>query len=279
MSIAEKRTIIEPGLIPIMRQCELVSLSKSSYYYQPATETPENLQLMRLIDEIYTDHPYYGRRRMTAVLKALNFDVNDKRISRLMQIMGLETIYPKPNLSKASKIHTIYPYLLKGKTILCPNEVFAADITYIRMVDGFMYLVAIIDWFSRYVIAWRLSNTLDSHFCCNALEEALEIGCPHIFNTDQGSQFTSNSFTNLLNNRSIRISMTGRGRCLDNVFVERLWWSLKHEEVYLKDYRTVTEAEQGIRNYFEFYNNKRLHQSLNYKTPFDVYRGGIDALR
>ncbi len=271
--------IIEPGLsgIPIRRQCELVRLSPSTYYYQPATESDENLLLMRLMDEIYTDRPYYGRRRFTVCLNKnydLGFDVNEKRVRRLMELMGLEPIYPKPNLSKAAKNHTIFPYLLKGQKIIHSDQVWAADITYVRMDKGFLYLVAVIDWYSRYVISWRLSNTMNVNFCLQALREGLETNQPIIFNTDQGAQFTSHAFTGLLKENNIDISMNGKGRCIDNIFVERLWWSLKHEEVYLTDYLSVLEAERRIRKYFEFFNYERYHQALDYKTPFEVYMEG-----
>ncbi len=271
--------IIEPGLaqVPISRQCELVGLPTSTYYYQPATESDENLLLMRLIDEIYTDKPFYGKRRITVRLNNdynLGFDVNKKRVCRLMALMGLEAIYPKPNLSKAAKNHIIFPYLLRGKKITHSDQVWAADITYIRMNKGFLYLIAIIDWYSRYVISWQLSNTMDVNFCLQALKEGLETNRPIIFNTDQGSQFTSHAFTGLLKEHGIDISMNGKGRCLDNVFVERLWWSLKHEEVYLTDYLSVLEAEQRIGKYFEFFNHERRHQALDYKTPFEVYMEG-----
>jgi putative transposase len=268
--------MIEPGLesISINQQCGLLGLSRSSYYYKPASESPENLELMRLIDEEYTKHPFYGARRFTAWLKNLGHNVNRKRVTRLMQIMGLEAIYPKKNLSKPSDNHKIYPYLLKDILIDKPNCVWSIDITYIRMVNGFMYLVAIIDWYSRYVLAWRLSNTLDVNFCIETLEEALTIACPDFFNSDQGSQFTSNAFIAVLEKHPIAISMDGKGRAYDNIFVERLWRSVKYEEIYLKDYLDPQEVRDGLEAYFTFYNNERLHQSLNYKTPKSIYIEG-----
>lgn len=272
--------MIEPKLdtITISRQCELIGLPRSSFYYQPAVESPENMALMRLIDEEYTKHPFYGSRRFAEWLKTLGYDVNRKRVSRLMQIMGIEAIYPKKNLSRASEYNKVYPYLLNGVLINKPNCVWSTDITYIRLLSGFVYLTAIIDWYSRYVLAWRLSNTLDVNFCIDALEEALEIGCPEIFNTDQGSQFTSNAFISVLQRHPIAISMDGKGRAFDNIFVERLWRSVKYEEVYLKDYVTVRDAKQGLEAYFKFYNNERLHQSLNYKTPNLIYTEGINSM-
>lgn len=226
---------------------------------------------MALIDQEYTRHPFYGSRRMTAWLRNEGHPVNRKRTQRLMQMMGLEAIYPKPNLSKVNLEHRKFPYLLRGMEISSPDQVWSTDITYIKLVGGFAFCVAIIDWFSRYVLAWRVSNTIDSSFCLEALEEALEKRKPQIFNTDQGAQFTSASFIDVLEKEKIRISMDGRGRALDNIFVERLWRSLKYEDIYLKDYQSVRKARQGIDKYFSFYNNERLHQSLSYQVPRDVY--------
>lgn len=273
MSLEEKRRLIDPHdpQLSISRQCELLAFNRSSYYYGPATET-ENLALMRLIDEEYTRHPVYGRRRMTAYLKRLGHEVNSKRIRRLMQLMGLEAIYPKPNLSRRHPENTIYPYLLRNYTIDRPYQVWSADITYIRMTQGFVYLTAIIDWFSRYVLSWRLSNTLDSHFCVEALKDALETGHPEIFNTDQGVQYTSSDFVSVLVNAEIQISMDGKGRALDNIFVERLWRTVKHEHVYLHEYKTVRELSKGLEEFFFFYNNERLHQSLGYRPPQEVHQ-------
>lgn len=252
-TIEELRMMIEPELssISIHRQCALIGLLRSSYYYQPTPESLENLTLMRLIDEEYTKHPFYGSRRFAAWLKTLGYNVNRKRVSRLMQIMGIEAIYPKKNLSRASEYNKVYPYLLNGVLINRPNRVWSTDITYIRLLNGFVYLIAIIDWYSRYVLAWRLSNTLDVNFCIEALEEALEIDCPEFFNIDQGSQFTSNAFIGVLQKHPIAISMDGKGRAFDNIFVERLWRSVKYEEVYLKDYVTVQDAKQGLEAYIQ----------------------------
>ena len=238
-----------------------------------AGESDENLHFMRLLDEQYTATPFYGVRRMTAWLRTQGYTVNPKRVSRLMHQMGLETIYTKPRLSRAHPDHCIYPYLLRGVPITRVNQVWSTDITFIRLHGGFVYLVAVIDWFSRYVLSWELSITMDVSFCLEALEQALQVAKPDIFNSDQGSQFTSVDFTRRLKEADIRISMDGRGRALDNVFVERLWRSVKYEEVYLKDYGTPREAIQGLEAYFDFYNGQRLHQSLNYETPAAVYFG------
>ena len=254
-----------------MRQCELLDLARSSYYYQPLGESAENLQVMRLLDEQYTRTPFYGIRRMTAWLKTLGYAINHKRVERLMSTMGLEAIYPKPRLSQPGANPTIYPYLLRGLSIQRQNQVWSTDITYIRLAHGFVYLVAILDWFSRYVLSWQLSITLDVSFCLQALDQALLQAQPEIFNTDQGVQFTSREFTQRLQTAGIRISMDGRGRALDNIFVERLWRSVKYEEVYLKDYQTVREAECNLRDYFMFYNHERVHQALGYRTPAAVY--------
>ena len=253
------------------RQCELLGLSRSSFYYEPAVASPLNLALMRLIDEQYTRTPFYGMRRMTAGLQHQGYRVNRKRVGRLMRIMGLEAIYPKPRLSRPGEVPKRYPYLLKNMIIERPNQVWSTDITYIRLEHGFVYLVAIMDWFSRYVLSWELSNTLDSFFCIATLERALENAKPGIFNSDQGSQFTCEDFTDRLEQKSIRISWDGRGRCWDNIFVERLWRSVKYEEVYLKDYQSVAEATQGLGAYFTFYNTERPHQSLGYKTPEQAF--------
>lgn len=257
--------------ISILRQCELLGLPRSSYYYQPRGESPLNLKLMRLLDEQYTRTPFYGSPKMTIWLKSLGHEVNHKRVERLMQQMGLKAIYPKPNTSKAHPENKIYPYLLRGVKIDHVDQVWSADITYIRMRAGFLYLTAVIDWFSRYVLSWQLSNTLESSFCVEALEMALQAKQPEIFNTDQGTQFTSEDFTGILKDREIAISMDGRGRCLDNIFVERLWRTVKYEEVYLHDYQTPAEAYLGLKKYLEFYNTERYHQALGYKTPYAVY--------
>lgn len=259
-----------PGL-SIRQRCELLDLNRSSYYYQPQPEDEYNLLLMNLIDELYTKHPFYGSPRIWASLRRIGHKINIKRVKRLMNIMGISAIYPKANLSKPAAGHKIFPYLLSGVEIVRPNQVWSADITYIRMAYGFMYLVAIIDWYSRYVLAWNLSNTLDVDFCLEALREALLVGKPDIFNSDQGSQFTSDDFTGILLARQVQISMDGRGRALDNIFVERLWRSVKYENVYLNNYEAVPQAFAGLDGYFEFYNDERPHQSLNYRTPSEVY--------
>ena len=268
-----ERTLIEVGhpALSVRRQCELLGLSRSSLYYEPAGETVENLRLMRRIDEQYTARPFYGSRRMTRWLIERGEEVNRKRVQRLMRAMGLEAIYPKPRLSAAGKGHKVYPYLLRGVTIERADQVWSTDITYVPMTTGFMYLAAVIDWFSRYVIAWRLSNTLDGAFCLEMLEEALRSGKPEVFNTDQGVQFTAEAFTGRLESAGVAVSMDGRGRCLDNVFVERLWRTVKYEDVYLKGYERVPELEVGLRAYFAFYNTERLHQALDYRTPAQVY--------
>jgi len=227
--------------------------------------------MMCLLDEQYTKTPFYGVRRMTAALRQLGFTVNPKKVRRLLRIMGLEAVYPKPNLSRPNREHRIFPYLLKGLDISIKDQVWSTDITYVRLEKGFIYLMAIIDWFSRYVIEWQISTTLEADFCIEALQRALRVGKPQYFNTDQGSQFTCLRFTKPLLENGILVSMDGRGRALDNVFVERLWRSVKYEAIYLSDYQTVKEAENGIGEYFDFYNNRRLHQALDYKTPADIY--------
>ena len=242
-------------------------------YYKPKVTARHDLDLMRLIDEQFTQTPFYGTRRLCVSLKEKGYIVNRKKMRRLMQEMGLEAIYPKPNLSVGNKTHRKYPYLLRGLLIERPRQVWSEDITYIRLEKGFGYLTAIIDWFSRYVLSWRLSNLLDTDFCLEALDEALEKGHPEIFNTDQGVQFTSSEFTHRLENKGIAISMDGKGRALDNIFVERLWRSVKYEEVYLKDYKTMKEAHEELRKYFEYYNMKRPQQSLNYKKLHEVHFG------
>jgi putative transposase len=265
--------LIEPGHadLSIRRQCELIGLPRSSYYYEAQGETPFNLELMSLIDEQYIRTPFYGVPKMTEWLRRQDYKVNPKRIRRLMRMMGLEAIYPKPRLSKAHPEHRKYPYLLRDVEVLRPDQVWAADITYIRLRRGFAYLVAVIDWYSRYVVAWEMDITLETGFCLEALNRALLSGRCEIFNTDQGCQFTSDDFTNRLQEEGIQISMDGRGRVFDNIFVERLWRALKYEEVYLKSYQTVREAEREIGRYFAFYNQERLHQSLGYKTPAEIY--------
>jgi len=268
-----KRQMTEPGHpdISLRRQCELIELNRSSWYYQPAGESEYNLHLMRLIDEQYTRTPFYGWPRMTAHLRRQGHEINGKRVRRLMQLMGLQAIYPKPKTTIAAPDHRIYPYLLRNLPITRCNQVWSTDITYIRMARGFMYLTAVIDWYSRYVLAWQLSNTLDGRFCQVALRQALRQGRPEIFNTDQGVQFTATAFTSILEEAEVRISMDGRGRALDNVFVERLWRSVKWERTYLMNYDTVPDLEAGLQDYFQFYNHERPHQSLEYRTPAEVH--------
>ena len=258
----------------VRRQCELLGLSRSSLYYEPAAESAENLRLMRRIDQEYTAHPFLGSRRLTKWLIEQGEEVNRKRVQRLMRLMGLEAIYPKPKLSAAGRGHRIYPYLLRNVSIERTDQVWSTDITYVPLACGFMYLAAIIDWFSRYVLAWRLSNTLDGSFCLGMLEEALSRGRPEVFNTDQGVQFTATAWTGRLESVGVAVSMDGKGRCLDNVFVERLWRSVKYEEVYLHRYEVVPQLVSGLERYFAYYNEGRLHQSLDYQTPGVVYREG-----
>ena len=261
-------------MIPIHRQCELFSISRAGYYYIPVEENRLNLELMRRIDEQYTRTPFYGVRRMMEWLIRQGYGVNRKRIRRLMRLMALEAIYPKPRLSQASKEHRKYPYLLRDLSIDRPNQAWSADITYIRLSTGFVYLIAIIDVYSRYVLSWEISTSLDKEFCLKALQKALGISTPEIFNTDQGVQFTSEDFIKILKDKGIKISMDGKGRAFDNIFVERLWRTVKYEEVYLHNYQTVKEARLNLERYFHFYNTERLHQSLKYKTPKEIYFKG-----
>ena len=275
LTLEQKRMAIELDnrQIPIYRQCELLSLNRSSLYYTPYRDTQYDEQLMKLIDEQYIQTPFYGIAKMTEWLCRQGYCVNHKRIRRLMRQMGLESVYPhrKHGLSIPDKQYKIYPYLLKDVQIIRPDQVWSADITYVRMYRGWLYLVAVMDWFSRYVVSWEVSVTLESEFCVSALKRALSFGRPQVFNTDQGSQFTSDDFTDILKAADIQISMDGKGRVFDNIFVERLWRTVKVEEVYLRDYQTVTEATYSLGRYFEFYNNQRLHQALGYRTPAEVY--------
>lgn len=256
--------------LSVCRQAELVGLSRSTVYYQPRSR-PEDLELMRRIDEQYTRTPFYGSRRMTHALRAQGHRVNRKRVQRLLRQMGLEAVYAQPHLSQAAPGQTIYPYLLRNVEITRTQQVWSADITYVHLRQGWVYVVVVMDWFSRYVLAYEVSTSLDSGFCQSALRQALQQGKPEIFNTDQGVQFTAAEFTSILKEQGIRISMDGRGRALDNVFTERLWRSLKYEEVYLHEYVSVQEARQGIFAYFTFYNRHRPHQTLNYSTPESVH--------
>jgi putative transposase len=258
--------------ISIRRQCTLADIPRSSWYYQPCGESEENLLYMRLIDEQYVKTPFYGVPRMCWMLRQKGYLVNEKRVERLMRKMGLQAIYAKKNLSKPAPGHKIYPYLLRGMKIERPDQVWSTDITYIRMVRGFLYLCAVIDWSSRLVLSWRLSNTLDGDFCIQTLQDALRSGAkPEIFNTDQGSQFTSPKFTQVLLDQEIRISMDGRGRALDNVFIERLWRDVKYEHVFLHEYENGKDLYNGLKNYFHFRNKERPHEALGYKIPYEVY--------
>ena len=256
------------------RQCELAGLARASYYYRPVGESAEDLALLRLLDEQYTRTPFYGVRRMTWVLRQAGYAVNPKRVRRLLRTLGLAALAPQPGTSRAAPAHRVYPYLLRGVAIERVNQVWSTDITYIRLRSGFVYLAAVLDWHSRYVLSWALSNSLEVGFCLDVLEAALRRGRPEIFNTDQGAQFTSPAFTGRLMGVGVRISMDGRGRALDNVFVERLWRSVKYEEVYLQDYEGAADARQGLGRYFGFYNEERPHQGLGYRTPRAVYGGG-----
>jgi len=271
----ERRAMIDrESQLSVRRQCELLRVSRSGLYYKPAATTPEELTLMRRMDELHLKYPFYGSRKLSLALRAEGHPVNRKCVQRLMRLMGLESIAPQPKTSEPHPEHPVFPYLLRGLEISRPDQVWATDITYIPMKSGFVYLVAIMDWYSRRVLAWRLSNTLDSTFCLETLDEALSrFGPPAIFNTDQGAQFTAQAFIKALRDREIAISMDGKGRCIDNVFVERLWRSLKYEEVYLHVYETVKEAREGIGRYVAFYNEKRPHQALGYQTPDAFYRG------
>jgi putative transposase len=275
--VKEKKAMIDPtnAVISIARQCELIQLSRASYYRMannsPILESPENLELMRLIDEEYTRHPFYSSRQLRNYLCRQGFSVNRKRVQRLMRLMGIMSVAPKPNTSKKGKAHKIYPYLLRDLVIDQPNQVWCTDLTYIRMHGSFVYLVAIMDWYSRKVLSWEISNTMDDSFCVSALESAIRrYGVPGIFNTDQGSQFTGKAFIKVLQDNDIKISMDGKGCWVDNVFIERLWRSVKYEDVYLKEYPTVVALRRGLREYFRFYNDERPHESLGKCTPSEL---------
>lgn len=276
--MSNKRDMIDTGAPhktpSLRRQCTLIGLNRSSWYtgWPSTAESSDNLALMDRIDQLYTAHPFYGSRKMAAALRREGYTVNRKRIQRLMRLMGLQSVAPRPNTSKAHPQHKIYPYLLRNLPIVRPGQVYSTDITYVRVGRGFAYLTAVIDWYSRKVLAWRLSNTLDASFCVEALREALaKYGPPEIFNTDQGSQFTSDDFIGVLKAHKIHISMDGKGRALDNIFVERLWRSVKYEEVYLKQYQSMAEAKAGLAHYFRFYNHERPHQALQNRTPVEVH--------
>lgn len=259
----------------IRRQCRLAGVPRSCIYYEPVPETKTNLHLMRLIDEQYLLHPEFGYPRMADWLQGEGYRVNHKRVARLMQRMGLQAITPGPHTSKPAQGHKIYPYLLRNVDIKHVNHVWSTDITYIPMLHGFMYLAAVIDWHSRYILAWELSNTMESLFCVDALNHALTKGKPKIFNTDQGAQFTSEAFTGVLLNKEITISMDGRGRALDNVFIERLWWTVKYEEIYPNSYSDGHTLYRGLMHYFNYYNKERKHSALDKKTPLEVFSGAV----
>jgi putative transposase len=275
-AVDAKRAIVDTNHthLSICRQCELLDLNRSTFYLAPATESEENLRLMRPIDEQYLKTPFYGSRRMAATLRRSGEAVNRKRVQRLMALMGLEGLHPGPRTTTAAPDARAYPYLLRDRVLTHVDEVWSSDITYVPMRRGFMYLTAVIDWYSRYVLSWRLSNTLEGRFCLEALDEALARGRPEIFNTDQGSQFTSREYTGRLEEAGVAVSRDGRGRALDNVFVERLWRSVKYEDIYIKDYSDVPGLESGLTAYFRFYDEERPHQSLAYMTPGEVYRAG-----
>jgi len=272
-STEQKRNLIEWNSreLSLSAQCELLSISKWTLYYEPVKMDQFSIAVMSFIDRQHIQTPFYGSRKMVVELRKSGYIVNRKRVQRLMKKMGISAIYPKRSLSQRNKAHKIYPYLLKDVKIDTPNFVWSTDITYIQLREGFLYLVAIIDWYSRYVLSWRLSNTLDVSFCLEALEEALGKGTPDIFNSDQGSQFTSKDFTQILLDKGIKISMDGRGRVFDNIFIERLWRSVKYENVYLRGYETCEETIDGLRRYFPFYNNLRPHQALGYKVPYEIH--------
>jgi putative transposase len=277
LPIEARRSLVEraDGELSVRRQCELLGVPRSGLYYRTAAESEENVRLMRRLDELYTAHPYYGVRRMVVSLGDEGWAVNPKRVRRLLRVMGLEAIYPQRRGSQPGKGHRIYPYLLREVCVERVDQVWSADITYIRAARSWLYLVAVMDWFSRYVLSWRLAASLESDFCVEALQAALRHRGrrrPEVFNTDQGAQFTSTDFTGALIRRGVSVSMDGRGRCLDNIFIERLWRSVKYEEVYLKDYQQSCEAEGGLSRYFRFYNRERPHQALGYRTPAEVYR-------
>jgi len=277
MSAAARLSLVDLAdpVVSIVAQCRLLKVARSTLYYRPSPVSEDDLAVMRRLDELYLASPFYGSRRMAAVLRREGWTVNRKRVRRLMRVMGLEAIYQKPNTSTAHPAHKVYPYLLRGLVIDRPNQVWCADITYIPMARGFVYLVAVMDWFSRRVLAWRLSIGMETDFCVEALREALaRHGRPEIFNTDQGVQFTSAAFLDELATRGVRISMDGRGRFLDNIFIERLWRSLKYEEVFIKAYATVAAARAGIGGWLAFYNDERPHQALDYLTPRAVFEAG-----
>lgn len=283
MSNVDKIAMIEPNhaQLSIVRQCELLALSRATYYRSTdwADESDENLALMNLIDKEYTRHPFYGSRKMRDYLRRIGLKVNRKRVQRLMQKMGIKSVAPSPNTSKPNIAHKVYPYLLNGLEIKQANHVWCTDITYVRLSGGFVYLVAVMDWYSRKVLSWEVSASMDESFCVSALERALRLyPKPQIFNTDQGSQFTSKAFTKVLKKHEIRISMDGKGRCMDNIFIERLWRSVKYEEIYLNDYATTEELRKALRKYFHFYNTERPHQTFEGATPLETYQQSTTSI-
>ncbi len=283
LELAERHKLLDnqDEVYSIRRQCMLLGLNRSSWYYEPAPLSERDRILMDLLDEQYTKTPFYGVRNMTTYLRGLRYTVGKDHVRTLLRKMGLAAISPKPNLSRPHPYNRIYPYLLRDMEVMRPNHVWCMDITYIRLAWGFAYLVAVVDWYSRFVLSWKLSNTLEVDFCVEALQEAVsKYGSPGIVNTDQGTQFTSQEFIGAVASHNISISMDGRGRCMDNIFVEKLWRSVKYENVYLKGYQTILEAKAGLTEYFEFYNKERFHQSLNNKTPWQVYcQGSIEGLK
>ena len=274
-----RRSLLDPdhASISLRRQCDLLDLPRSTAYYAPIPESQENLDLMKEIDAIYLDNPSYGSRSIASSLVSSGWEVNRKRVQRLMRLMNIAGVTPKRNTSKPAPGHRVFPYLLRNVAISHPDQVWSTDITYVPLRNGFVYLTAVMDWYSRYVLSWRLSNRLEGSFCVEALDEALAHGKPEVFNTDQGSQFTSAVFVNRLLDRAVAVSMDGRGRALDNVFIERLWRSVKYQEIYLRDYSTAADVEEGLKLYFEKYNHERPHQSLDNLTPAKVYEWGAEV--
>ncbi len=278
MPLEEKKKKIQPlhPQLSIHRQCALIGLPRSSYYREISTEQekPENLEIMKIIDKEYTKHPFYGTRQMRNVLRRKGYKINRKRVQRLMRKMGIQSIAPKPNTSKAHPQHKVYPYLLRNFDVIRSNQVWCSDITYIPLAGGFVYLTAVMDWHSRYVLSWELSITMDNDFCVSALERALRChGTPYMFNTDQGSQYTSHEFIKVLKDKDIKISMDGKGRAMDNIFIERLWRSVKYEEIYVNEFKSVEQLRKALKKYFDFYNHERPHQSFDGQTPAEVYYG------
>lgn len=274
------RAAIEPDhpSISIARQCELLGFSRAAYYYRPMAADDNDLACMRVMDEVFTKHPFFGSRRLRDELQSRGFGIGRDHVRHLMRLMGLEAIYPKKHLSLQDKENRVYPYLLRDVAIMRPDQVWATDITYIRLRHGFAYLVAVMDWFSRHVLSWELSLSMESGFCVSALTAALAISKPEIFNSDQGSQFTSTAFTKELLDRDIRISMDGKGRAFDNIMIERLWRTVKYEEVFLKDYANIFAARDSLGEYLHFYNEKRRHSGLGGKTPAEMYWAGRESV-